>query len=670
MKNRKEKINRKLIIVQIVYLLLVACLLLFHLSAFADEEGEHIISVGLGMSFSIAALFLAALWVLRKRNVKKQIHPLIQGFLRLAAMVALAIYLNSMLEFVNNEKIAEIAPEYLLLDLAGILIIMILLFLILNSYKLMMLVMLVFYTVITMVFYAVYLFRGEPFQMIDVYSLGTAMEVVGQYKFVFSYQVVTVLVCSLCLLPLLLSMPDWKLSRRIWVKILMRVIVIPLAFGLHYYYMNYNWNGEMGIVTDLFAPLNTYQECGTQVGFFCVMKYMRVTEPDGYSVERTQEIAEESMQAQVANSNTTVEPVNIICVMNESFADYRQLGELRTNQEVMPFYDSLFENTIKGNTLVCIKGGGTAKSEYEFLTGNSVKRFPAMVPYVSYFTHEQYSLVTTLEAQGYESVVMHPYKKTNWNRPTAYRLLDFDEYISIDDFDEDAEKIRGLVSDRANYEKIIERVEAKENSDDKLFLFDITIQNHGGYKTSTYFGDINCLDYSDEEVDTYLSLIHESDQALEYLISYFAHIDEPTLVVFFGDHYPALPDGFSEYLSGGAYDELDLASQEKYYATPFLIWANYDIPEQANITTSTNYLGTLMLEQTGLEMAPYNYYLKNQMEDMPALNHLGYLDNYGSFHSWSDGEEDELQAENDYECLQYNNLVEDGKRLDWFFGLE
>ena len=670
MKNRKEKINRKLIIVQIVYLLLVACLLLFHLSAFADEEGEHIISVGLGMSFSIAALFLAALWVLRKRNVKKQIHPLIQGFLRLAAMVALAIYLNFMLEFVNNEKIAEIAPEYLLLDLAGILIIMILLFLILNSYKLMMLVMLVFYTVITMVFYAVYLFRGEPFQMIDVYSLGTAMEVVGQYKFVFSYQVVTVLVCSLCLLPLLLSMPDWKLSRRIWVKILMRVIVIPLAFGLHYYYMNYNWNGEMGIVTDLFAPLNTYQECGTQVGFFCVMKYMRVTEPDGYSVERTQEIAEESMQAQVANSNTTVEPVNIICVMNESFADYRQLGELRTNQEVMPFYDSLFENTIKGNTLVCIKGGGTAKSEYEFLTGNSVKRFPAMVPYVSYFTHEQYSLVTTLEAQGYESVVMHPYKKTNWNRPTAYRLLDFDEYISIDDFDEDAEKIRGLVSDRANYEKIIERVEAKENSDDKLFLFDITIQNHGGYKTSTYFGDINCLDYSDEEVDTYLSLIHESDQALEYLISYFAHIDEPTLVVFFGDHYPALPDGFSEYLSGGAYDELDLASQEKYYATPFLIWANYDIPEQANITTSTNYLGTLMLEQTGLEMAPYNYYLKNQMEDMPALNHLGYLDNYGSFHSWSDGEEDELQAENDYECLQYNNLVEDGKRLDWFFGLE
>ena len=66
-----------------------------------------------------------------------------------------------------------------------------------------------------------------------------------------------------------------------------------------------------------------------------------------------------------------------------------------------------------------------------------------------------------------------------------------------------------------------------------------------------------------------------------------------------------------------------------------------------------------MLEQTGLEMAPYNYYLQDLRELIPALNHLGYMDAEGNFHSWSDGEEEVLQAEWEYECLQYNNLAEE-----------
>ena len=158
---------------------------------------------------------------------------------------------------------------------------------------------------------------------------------------------------------------------------------------------------------------------------------MRLTPPDGYSKDEVTAIADtsekETKTEDLRKDNAdSVTPVNIIAIMNESWFDYLSVGDPQTSESYMPFLDSLTENIIKGHTLTCTKGGGTAKTEYEFLTGNSCKRFPGMVPYVSYFTHSQYSLVTTLKDQGYQAIAMHPNKATNWKRSTAYRFLDFD----------------------------------------------------------------------------------------------------------------------------------------------------------------------------------------------------------------------------------------------------
>ncbi len=599
------------------------------------------------------------------REVLRQIRP--WHFLW---MLAADGYAFLILEYVNNPILGEMEWKYILLNIAGILIMNLILFFWLNSLKKSLMVILIAWSGLAATFYYVYAFRGEPLQLIDFYSIGTALTVAGNYSFVLPGSIVIDLILGLCLLALVIHMPKYVLVRKgLFRKILMRVAVTVFMIAMVPFYLTQNWNGKLGILTDLFAPIKTYKEYGTTVGFFCVAKYMRLTAPDGYSVSEAKEIAEESVEEQVENTVTDVKPVNIICIMNESWADYRYVGDLETNEEVMPFYDSLTENTIKGHTLVCIRGGGTAKTEYEFLTGNSVKRFPGMVPYVSYFTHDQYSLVTTLEAQGYESAAMHPYKGSNWKRTTAYQLLNFDTFYTQEDFDEDVLKYHNHISDQANYEKIIELIENKEDSSQPFFLFDITMQNHGGYTADDVEQTIQVEGYDNDVVNRYLSLLKLSDDALEYLIEYFEDYEEPTIIVMFGDHYPTMPDEFTEYISGKSYDELTLSEEMNYYATPFLIWANYDIPEQENVITSTNYLGTLMLEQTGLEMADYNYYLKNLMEEIPALNHLGYMDAEGEYHSWDDGEEEELQLEWEYECLQYNNLAEKRNRLDWFFGL-
>lgn len=633
------------------------------------EAGQYVLA-GLWAAMVFSALF--SLFVLRPYRLRERMRRRRKGrrhmrWYHIPLMLALDIYVFLIIEYVNNEKLLEMEWFYVMLNVAGILIMHLILLFWLNSVKGAMFAVLTVWSLFALAFYFVYAFRGEPLQLIDILSAATALHVAGNYTPVITRAVVVDIVGFLCVAPLIVQGRDACLARKKAGRILIRVGILAFMIGARFFYLNVSWNGKLGILTDLFAPIKTYREYGTTVGFFCVAKYMRLTPPEDYSASDTEAIAEEAAREEKPNTVTDVRPVNIIAIMNESWCDYRMVGDLHTNQPVMPYYDSLEENTIKGHTLVCIRGGGTAKTEYEFLTGNSVKRFPGMVPYVSYFLHDQYSLVTTLEAQGYESVAMHPYKASNWKRPQAYRLLNFDHFYSEVDFDADTKRLRSFVSDQGNYEKIAEMVEERGEDDPPLFLFNITMQNHGGYKKNSFTGDITVDGYTNDEVNRFLSLMHETDKALEYLIEHFKKVEEPTLIVVFGDHYPTLPDEFTEMLSGKKYEDLTLAEQMNYFATPFLIWANYDIPEQDNVVTSVNYLGTLMLEQTGLEMAHYNYYLKDLMEEMPALNHLGYRDADGEYHAWKEAGDPYEQLEWEYECLQYNELAEDRKRADWFF---
>ena len=579
------------------------------------------------------------------------------------------------MEYLNNPDFSQMKYRYMLMNVAGILIINLIVFFWLNSLKWSLLVILLGWSSLAITFYFVYLFRGEPLQLIDFFSVATAATVAGNYKYQLTRAMVVDVIVAMCGTALILQMTDRKLVRKsTFGKLLMRVGVCCFMFLMYPVYVDVNWNGGAGILTDLFAPIKTYHEYGTTVGFFCVAKYMRLTPPDGYSVAETKKIAEHSKEINTEekkahNAAGKVKPVNIICIMNESWADYRYVGNLQTNIPVMPYYDSMKENTIKGHTMVCIKGGGTAKTEYEFLTGNSVKRFPGMVPYVSYFTHDQYSLVTTLQAQGYEAVAMHPYKGSNWKRTSAYKLLNFEKFYTQDDFDEDTQTYHNHISDQANYEKIIDLVNKKKNKDDPLFIFDITMQNHGGYTVNDVPNLVKVDGFENNVVNNFLSLEKLSDDALKYLIEYFKNYSEPTMIVMFGDHYPTMPDTFTEYISGSKFEDLGIEQQQHYYSTPFFIWANYDIPEQENVVTSANYLGTMMLDQTGLEMADYNYYLKDMMKTIPALNHMGYVDEKGEYHTWRKGDTEHLEKEWDYECLQYNNLAEKFNRQDWFFTL-
>lgn len=623
------------------------------------------------------------------RASEKRKKPVLLNAKLLLPVLLNAGYLFFEIEYIGNTEFFEMKWYYMLLNVGVIFLFCLFLTGIFNSLKRAMIFLNIFYYVMSLVFYYVYHFRGEAFQLIDLYSIGTAAEVVGGYTFDITRQMVLMLVATMIVVSLWKQSRNYVLIRRgVLPGILLRGITALAIGGFYLLYMYLNWNAQFGVISDLWNPAKTYRQYGTTVGFMAVAKYMRLTPPEGYSAAEVERIIGdfESGQEEEASSDAgeedqkedagaeakasgTVTPVNIIAIMNESWFDYRTIGDPQTSEDYMPFLDSLTDNIIKGHTLTCTKGGGTAKTEYEFLTGNSCKRFPGMVPYVSYFTHSQYSIVTTLSDQGYRTVAMHPNKATNWKRTTAYRFLDFDEFIAIDQFPSDAECYRNMISDQANYEEIVRVYEEKEEGE-PLFLFDITMQNHSGYTNKYFQADVNCEGYDSDEADQYFSLLKLSDQAIEYLITYFEQVDEPTMIVMFGDHSPKLPDEFETWIAGNSYDSLSIRDQEKFYGTPFFIWTNYKMESQENVWTSTNYLSSYMLSLTGLELTPYNEYLLNLREKIPALNHLGYLDPYGIWHRWENGDSETLELEREYECLQYNELMDSQNRVDEFFQIK
>jgi len=587
-------------------------------------------------------------------------------------LVCIDFYCFVEIEMINNaEKIGEMELKYVLANLAGGLIMGLLLLLWFNSLRRACMTLLIFATTMSLVFYYVYLTRGEPFQLIDMYSFKTAWGVKGSYEFVWTHSVTIFLCLSLSLIAVILHCPDRALARKKPGKICIRAGALAAMIGGYFFLMYGSWNTQLGIVTDLWAPHKTYVKVGTNVGFFCVVKFMRNDPPDGYSSSAVKRIAEESVskyeqwENKPAADGTT--PVNIIAIMNESWADYRHAADFKTNIDYMPYYDSLNENVIKGHTMVCIWGGGTSKSEYEFLTGNSVKQYPGVVPFVNFYTHKQYSMVSTLKDAGYEAIAIHPNKGTNWNRITAYQYLGFDDFLTIDDFGEDAEKVRGMISDKESYKKVISLIEEKENPEDPLFVFNVTMQNHGGYSTNNYRNDVLVTGFSDDAVNRYLSLVKNTDEATEYLLEYLKDLDQPTMVLMFGDHYPDLPEEFEEYISGAVKGDLKPAERVKYYETPFFIWTNYGSETKTDVITSGGFLGTMMLEKTGLPLAPYNHYIQMLRESVLGYNHLGYYTPDKTFHNWKKASDDILDIINDYEILQYNALVGKSNRLDWFF---
>lgn len=500
----------------------------------------------------------------------------------------------------------------------------------------------------------VLLFKGTDFLLTEISAFSTAMSVTGTYKFTISPVVFTAILLYVCLILMRVSI-DLN-SKPISAKQNMAKRVSALAGSL-VVMLALNW-GSQFIPFDYFTLNSNFEKYGWWYSNSIVLKNSKMKKPADYSDKTIERILSD---VEIPEKQKIM-PKNIIVVMNEALSDLSMIGELETNRDYLPFIRSLTENTVKGNVYVHTYGGSTAISEYEFLTGNTFHFMPmGSMPYAkSNNAQGEPGMVSTLKNQGYYTVAMHPYGPQNWNRDQVYEAMGFDEFISIDAFKR-AEKIRDYVSDKGNYKEIIDYYEAFQG--ENLFLFNVTMQNHGGYgiDNGAMETTITIDNIDSEEAEVYLSLIQKSDEAFEYLISYFSEVEEPTMIVMFGDHLPALSEAFYTALYGKSFEDQTDVERSLKYVTPYIIWTNYDSDFEEVPETSPNYLGRLVLQYAGAELSRYDRFILQQREKVPVIGKFGLVDQDGNYQVYREDPEPLLQ---DYQVLQYLR-VEDSNSKYW-----
>lgn len=531
-------------------------------------------------------------------------------------------------------------------------------------------------------------FRGTPFLPMDFLGITTAVGVANTYNYTPTYKMIlaTLLFVFIMVLTIKTKTPKYNIIVRIISRSALSVFCVSLLLVFY----TTNFFAKMGAQPDFWNQARGYHNYGFVWNFFCNTKYLRVSVPKDYNSENVDDYVEkgEENEDKPVIDDSYRKP-NIICIMNESLSDLRVLGELGTNEEYMPFLNSLTENTVKGNLYVPVIGAGTSNTEFEFLTGHSTAFLPSgSNAYMLYVKNPIASLVSTLEAQGYSSSALHPYYAEGWNRTQVYSNLGMDKYTSLEDIipadifpdykanGSDADYLQGLldvampgenvlirqyVSDSYDYKLLIKDFENRDKSK-PYFTFNVTMQNHGGYsKSSINFNECiyaTTTSKAYNKVNKYLSLVKASDDAFKGLVEYFSKVKEPTIICMFGDHQPSVESDFvAETLGVDDLSNLTSEQEQSRHKTPFYIWANYDIEEQYIDKLSSNYLSSLLLKTAGVKLTEYNEYLLELSKTLPVIDTVGYIDSENNYYKWSQ-KSDYTEKLNNYEKAQYNNIFD------------
>ena len=676
---------------------IVATAAILILTAFtAYGSGMDTLGITLGVLLGIAA----GAFVLLNIRFGKILSAMLYLLLPLAVVCALENY---------THVITDLAPLILVLNLLFFYVLYGLLTALTGSVRMGFRLA----TLVPMLFgltnYFVVSFRGSPIVPWDLLSFGTAASVADNYEFVLSWKAFYSVLAFIWMI-LLSSKSTVKLGRK-----KLRVISIAAYAALMFLYVGEIQNSAVqsffGMDTTLFTLNVLYRNNGIAAAFLGNLRFLNIEQPSGYSVDKVEALMKqleadeqgegdaknepetdaqgetvqatqgETVQATQAETNATAETEapassgqypNIVVIMNEAFSDLSVWGDFATSEEVMPFFKSLQQEAVGGELYVSVKGGNTANTEFEFLTGDTMGFLPkGSIPYQQYINDETPSLASYLKTLGYSTTAIHPYNRTGWDRDTVYEKFGFDEFLDKDSFSSPY-RLRGYISDKSAFDKIREQFSIK-GDDERKFIFEVTMQNHGGYSRETpdfniylTLPEVTGKTTSVVATEKYLTLINQTDRALEELIDYFKEQDEPVIVVMFGDHQP------SDYITNviqricGATTSDSLADLEQGYRVPFVMWSNYGLEHKYYDGISVNYLSSILMENAGIPLTGYQTFLKKLMETLPVINANVYRDADGNFYNYED---DAYSGElKDYQMLQYNHLVDKKHRDDTFFG--
>lgn len=337
------------------------------------------------------------------------------------------------------------------------------------------------------------------------------------------------------------------------------------------------------------APGNqtaNYEKNGFITAFVLNFASLNMGEPANYNEAYLAKAFEKYQPS--AESGQNFQNPDIIVVLSESFWDPTILNGVHFSEDPLKNYRRIAAEHPSGKMVSCTFGGGTVRPEFEILTGMTTNMLPSgNVPYQQYVFKDIFSYPRLFKNLGYDTLGVHTYQKTFYERDRAYPLLGIDELLGENDTHAELHWNSGpYITDETIAEEVIYQL--NQPRDNGLFMQVITMENHSlyfdKYDPSDWDIKVTADGLSDRELNSlhnYAKGVSDSDAALGEIYDYVMNREKPTVVLWYGDHLPTLGEEFSPYITTGNISSTTAAEwteEEKYtmFSTPYVIFSNYD----------------------------------------------------------------------------------------------
>lgn len=346
-----------------------------------------------------------------------------------------------------------------------------------------------------------------------------------------------------------------------------------------------------------------------------------MSEPRDYTEDNLNQILLELESEAEPLPHPAVQP-NVVLLVSESFFDVTELSGLTFTRDPILNFHALCKRWPNGIFLSNTYGGGTGNVEMEILTGVPSAFLGAGESLTTLSDPDAYwrlpSIARVFSQQGYETVMVHTYNDSLYNRGVNLPKVGFQTTVYQADFPKGSHEAGGFLSDHSLTQELRRRFESK--GEGPIFLYGLSMENHPPYHAGKFFGEPSGLGTESsllsreglEVMDALALGLRDADAALGELLDYFSEQDEPVIVVFLGDHLPGLyvteEDNLYTamgYCSSSNTQDWDPEEMEKMHSTRFLVWNNYDadldVPQVLSCTT----LGTRILSWSGAQRPLY-----------------------------------------------------------------
>ena len=432
--------------------------------------------------------------------------------------------------------------------------------------------------------------RMTPFTLYDLQNVADGLTIASTYYSAWQIALAIAVASLIAAAIILIFIRSEKWKNIKYGKSLLAIIIAFGVTGLA------TVGGiKAGMIGTFFGNLNyAYRDYGLAYCFLTTSTDAGISRPHGYSEKLITDILEKTEKGtdtELKEKDDSTEHPNIIVLQMESFTVAQDYSNFEVTKDPTPVFNSICRDYTSGAFEVPACGAGTANTEFELLTGISARFFgPGEYPYKGRLRKDTLeSMAYVAKSHGYATSALHDHRALFYNRNEVYADLGFDSFTSVEYMNNVSFTPTNWCKDTVLTGEIMEIMKQTEERD---FLHVISVEGHGAYPTEQVFKnpytEVICDDeYTKWRYEYYLNECHEMDTFIGDLIKAIEAADEPTVMIIYGDHIPAIDVKEENY------------KQKDLYTTRYAIWDNIGL-EKKDRDIHSYQAGAILLDDAGL----------------------------------------------------------------------